>query len=95
MKIWGNVSATIDKADHAIQLYKVTKKDLDMIEPILKRGFGQPNFMHIIYKNRSGENNIIIWTRMNHGNMREQVLFCTNMEYEVLDIKPMRIEFNN
>lgn len=88
-------SAVIDKADHAVQLYKVTKKDLDMIEPLLKRGFGQPNFMHIIYKNRSGENNIIVWTRINHGNMREQVLFCTNMEYEILDIKPMRIEFNN
>lgn len=88
-------SSTIDKADHAIQLYKVTKKDLDMIEPIIKRGFQQPNFMHIIYKNRSGENNLIVWSQMNHGNMREKVLFVTNMEYEVIDMKPKKIEFND
>lgn len=87
-------SAVIDKADFAIQLYKTTKKDLDCVEHLLKNGFSQPNFMHIIYKNRSGQNNIIIWSKMNHGNMREEICFCTDMEYNMLDIKEIKIDFN-
>ena len=88
-------SSTIDKADFAIQLYKTTKKDLDNVEYLLKKGFQQPNFMHIIYKNRSGLNNIIVWSKMNHGNMREEVCFCTNMNYEHIDIKEIKIDFTN
>lgn len=89
-------SGTIDKADHAIQMYKVTQQDLDKVEPLLRRGVGIPNFMHVIYKNRSGRNNIIIWTIMNHGNMREKVLFCTDNDYNpITDIQPLILTFEN
>lgn len=86
-------SATIDKADFAIQLYKVTSSDLNSIEPLLRRGLTTPNFMHVVYKNRDGEfNEIIIWSRMNHGNMREEVLFVTTKDYEIIDVKPTEIK---
>lgn len=94
MKMWINVSATIDKADHAIQLYKVIKKDLDCIDHLVRNRVEKPNFMHVIYKNRSGDNNLIVWTIMNHGNMRERVLFVTNMNYELVDIRPRDINFS-
>ena len=86
--------STIDKADHAIQMYKVTKEDLKDIEQFLKRGFKQPNFMHVVYKNRSGLNNVIIYTLMNHGNMREEICFVTTMNHEPVNINPMYFEFD-
>ena len=86
-------SATIDKADFAVQLYKVTSQDLKSIEPLLRRGLATPNFMHIVYKNRDGEfNEVIIWSRMNHGNMREEVLFVTTKDYELIDVQPTEIK---
>ena len=86
-------SATIDKADFAVQLYKATSQDLKSIEPLLRRGLATPNFMHIVYKNRDGEfNEVIIWSRMNHGNMREEVLFVTTKDYELIDVQPTEIK---
>lgn len=88
-------SAVIDKADHAIQLYKATKQDLGMVEEIVKRCGITPNFMHIIYKNRSGRNNLIVWTLMNPGNMNEKLLFTTDIDGNLIsDINPIDIEFN-
>jgi len=90
------MSAVIDKADHAIQMYKVTQQDLDKVEPLLRRGGNIPNFMHIVYKNRSGRNNIIVWTQMNHGNMREKICFCTDGDYQpITDIEPLTLMFDN
>ena len=87
-------SAVIDKCDHALQLYKVTQQDLSAIETITNRTRLTPNFMHIVYKNRSGRNNLIIWTIMNHGNMREKLAFITDGDYNLItDINPLDIEF--
>ena len=87
-------SAVIDKCDHALQLYKVTQQDLSAIETIINRTRLTPNFMHIVYKNRSGRNNLIIWTIMNHGNMREKLAFITDGDYNLItDINPLDIEF--
>ena len=87
-------SAVIDKCDHAIQLYKVTQQDLSAIESIVNRTMLTPNFMHVVYKNRSGRNNLIIWTIMNHGNMREKMCFLTDGDYNLItDINPIDIEF--
>ena len=91
-----NASAVIDKADHAIQLYKATQKDIDSLEHVLRRGYKKPNFMHIVYKNRSGVNNLIIWTQLNHGNMRENLCFITDTDYNLLSgIQPMYFKFSD
>lgn len=89
-------SAVIDKCDHAIQLYKVTQQDLSNIEAIVNRTRLTPNFMHVIYKNRSGRNNLIIWTIMNHGNMREKLCFITDSDFNIItDIQPIDIQFKD
>lgn len=88
-------SGTIDKADHAVQMYKLKQEDLKDIEAFTKRGFDQPNFMHIIYKNRSGTNNVIVYTKMNHGNMREIPLFVTDMQFNPVNIQPSFFEFED
>ena len=86
-------SAVIDKCDHAIQLYKVTNQDLTGVESIIQRTKLTPNFMHVVYKNRSGRNNIIIWTILNHGNMREKLCFLTDGDYNLIsDINPLEIQ---
>lgn len=87
-------SAVIDKADHAVQLYKATHQDLAAIEQIIQRTKLTPNFMHIVYKNRSGKNNLIVWTILNHGNMREKICFCTDTDNNLVgDVIPIDIEF--
>lgn len=87
-------SALVDKCDHAIQLYKVTQQDLTAIESIINRTRLTPNFMHIIYKNRSGRNNMIVWTILNPGNMREKLAFITDTDYNLItDIQPLDIKF--
>lgn len=87
-------SSQIDKADHAVQLYRVTNTDLAKVTDLVNRSAIEPNFMHIIYKNRAGQNNIIIWTKLNHGNMREEYCFCTDLDYNLIDISPTEIKFS-
>lgn len=86
-------NAQIDKADHAIQMYKVQEEDLKKIKPFIDRGFEQPNFQHVIYKNRSGINNLIIWSQLDQSNMHEKVLFVTTGDYQPVNIQPSYFQF--
>lgn len=88
-------SATADKVDFGLITFKVTGKELDNLNHILERNaFEKPNYSHWVYKNRGGRDNIIIWTKMNLGNMRETALFITDMDYNLInDIKPIDIDF--
>ena len=86
-------SSVIDKCDHAIQMYKVQEEDLKKIKPFLDRGFEQPNFQHVIYKNRSGMNNLIIWSKVDHSNMAEKVLFVTTTDYQPVNLQPTFFKF--
>lgn len=88
-------SATADKVDHGILTFKVTAKDHDNLKHILERGFHKkPNYSHWIYKNRGGTHaNVIIWTFMNLGTMREEPLFVTDTDYNFIDIEPIDIEY--
>lgn len=81
-------NSQIDKSDHAIQMYKVQEEDLKNIKPFLERGFDKPNFQHVIYKNRSGLNNLIIWSQLDQSNMSERVLFVTDTNYNPVNIQP-------
>ena len=57
--------------------------------------FKKPNYSHWVYKNRSGMSNVIIWSYMNLGNMREEPLFVTDMDYNLLDVSPINIVFED
>lgn len=88
--------AVVDKVDFAIQMYRASKEDLSKVSEITDTLPVKPNFMHIIYKNRSGRNNLIIWTYLDSSNMREKVLFVTDVNNELIaDIKPMTINLSN
>lgn len=84
--------ATANKADFGVITMKTKQKDLKEISHILsnpKWGNKTPNYMHFIYKNRQGQDFVIIWTQINLGNLREEVCFVTDYDYNLLeDIKP-------
>ncbi len=90
-------SAIIDKVDMASLMFRATEKDLKNLEHITRMpGMRKPNFCHYIFKNREGENNIIVWTIRNMGNMREEMCFCTTMDYEYLShIQPLDLTVGN
>lgn len=86
--------ATADKVNSGVMCFKTTQKDIDNLKHILERGiYNKPNFCHYIYKNRGGRSNLIIWTMLNHGNMRFEECFVTDMDYNLItDIKPLQIK---
>ncbi len=88
--------AIIDKADGGVIALPATAADLKKLKPILESGFYEiPNFAYYVFKNRGNKwNNIIIWTKLNMGNMREKDCFVTNENFEVIqDIEKTLIEF--
>lgn len=89
-------AATADKVDHGLITFRATAKDHDNLKHILERGFyKKPNYSHWIYKNRSGRNNCIIWTYMDLGTMREEPLFVTDTDYNLItDINQIIIDFD-
>lgn len=98
-KKWVNMSATADKVDHGVMVFRVTAKDLDNLKHILERpGWNnkKPNFCHYVYKNRGGSRvGVIIWTRYNGGVIREDELFVTDLDYNLLNVENMKIEFRD
>lgn len=89
-------SATADKADHGVITFIATKKDHKNLKHILEQGFNEtiPNYSHWIYKNRSGKNKLVIWSYMNLGNMREEVLFVTDTDFNIVAMSPTEIEYD-
>jgi replicative DNA helicase len=92
-------SATADKVDHGVMVFRVTAKDLDNLKHILERpgwNVKKPNFCHYVYKNRGGSRvGAIIWTRYHGGVIRETELFVTDLDYNLLDVENMQIEFKD
>lgn len=96
MKIVDTLLATADKIDHGVLTFKATKQDKDNLKHILQRGFTgkEPNFSHWVYKNRSGIDHVIIWTYMDLGTMREEALFVTDYDYNLIDdLLPTEVDF--
>lgn len=88
--------AIIEKADYGVISLPATPADLKKLEPILKNGFYEtPTMAYHIYKNRGGRySNVIVWTKMNMGCVREVDCFVTTTDYELItDIEKTAIEF--
>ena len=79
--------ATADKIDYGVLSFKVNKADKDSLKHIIQQqGFDTvPNFSHWVYKNRAGRDHVIIWTKMDLGTMREETLFVTDYDYNLID----------
>lgn len=88
--------AIIEKADGGIISLPVTSSDLKKLKPILENGFfEEPNMAYYIFKNRGNKwNDVIVWTRMNMGTVREKDCFVTTNDYEIInDIERTVLEF--
>lgn len=86
--------ATANKIDHGVIITKTTNELMKKIGPILKSSvpYQKPNYAHFIYKNRLGEDTVIIWTKMNLGCAREEYCFCTDYNYNLINIQDLDIE---
>ncbi|HLO11561.1 MAG TPA: DnaB-like helicase C-terminal domain-containing protein [Pseudoneobacillus sp.] len=90
-------SATADKVDHGVMVFRVTAKDLDNLKHVLERGFNnkKPNFCHYVYKNRGGRTGFIIWTQYHGGVIREEVLFVTDNDFNLIsNLEQVNVEFS-
>ena len=92
--------AIIEKADGGILALPVTARELAKLEPILLNmsgtfGDNTPNMSYYVFKNRGGKwKNIIIWTKLDLGTMRESDCFVTNYNFELItDIEKTFTEF--
>lgn len=88
--------AIADKVDHGVITLNVDAHDLNKLKPILDKNEGfankQPNYSHWVYKNRSGAKDVVIWSRMDLGTIREEVLFVTDYQYNLIDMEQRVIE---
>lgn len=89
--------AIIEKADGGIIALPATPQDIKKLKPILDSGFSEiPNYCYHIFKNRGGRwNDLIVWTKLNMGTMREKDCFVTNSECELItDIEKTTLDFS-
>lgn len=89
-------SSIIDKVDSAMLLFNAREKHLDKVSSIVEeQGFGhEPNRMSVLFKNRAGKANVIIWSYINPSTVREEVLFCTDTDYNIVeDVEKLTFEF--
>lgn len=89
------VQATLDKADFGIITTKVSKADLDKLQPIIDEGFKPiPTHCHHVIKNRGEKwTGINLWFCMDLDTINvEKYCFVTTQDYELIeDIKPINL----
>ena len=87
--------ATIDKADFGVITMKVTRKDRDKLEQLMREGFekcSMPTHGHHVFKNRGGKfTSIIIWVNMNLDNVEVEDCFVTTQDFEQVLVAPKEL----
>lgn len=89
-------SSIIDKVDCAELLFRAKEKHLEKVKSIVEEsGFGkEPTYFRVVFKNRAGMADVIIWSHMNPSTVREEVLFCTDLDYNIIeDVEKLSFEF--
>lgn len=87
-----------NKCDVGITVFEPTNKEMELIEPLIKKCKGInntiiPNACYTIYKNRGNVyKNMKIWGHNNLGNGRFIDLFCTDNNYNPINIEETFIE---
>ena len=88
--------AIIEKADGGVIGLPATSQDIKKLKPILDNGFFKvPNYSYYIFKNRGGRwKEVIVWTSLDMGTMREEDCFVTDYDYNLIqDIETTKLEF--
>ena len=89
-------SSIVDKVDTAQLLFRAKEKHLEKVREIIEsNGFGhEPDYLRVVYKNRAGMADVIIWSHMNPSTVREEVLFCTDLDYNIIeDVEKLDLKF--
>ena len=83
-----------DKIDVGAVLLPVTEKDNQSLDKILSIGiFEKPILKLSIYKNRRGRyKGIYLWCKGNLGRCRVEPMFATTYNYEMVEIKDLKID---
>ena len=87
--------ALCDKVDVGSILMEIENYEIEKVQEILKKGFNtmKPNQVEHIFKVRGGKlKKIRIFKNVNLGNMHSIDLFCTNWDYELIDVEQMFAE---
>lgn len=91
-------SSISDKADSHFILKKAKEKDLEKVSGIIEeQGFGnKPNYMKILFKNRSGRPDVIIWSYLDYSTVIDTPLFCTDTDYNIVEeVEDLHFNFND
>lgn len=84
--------AIADKVDVGMLMVKVSKVDLDALQPLIEKGYAVPDIRLSIYKNRRGRyEHIILWCRSRLSTCRIIPIYVTDYNYELIDIKDTKI----
>ncbi len=84
---------TARKVDSGVIIGYVSNDELKKIQGLCEATGKTPNYAHHIYKNRgAGESRIIVFTKMNLGNMTEEFCFACDYNYNKIDIQGMEIK---
>ena len=89
-------SSIVDKVDSAELLFRAKEKHLEKVREIIEsNGFGhEPDYLRVCYKNRAGMADVIMWSHMNPSTVREEVLFCTDLDYNIIeDVEKLDLTF--
>lgn len=85
-----------DKADFGVMTARPNHKDMmGLNETLQQLNCDEPDYAHWVYKNRNGAKGVVIWTKYDMSNMREEPLFITDYNYNLQEtIKPLEIQFD-
>lgn len=87
--------ALCDKVDVGSIIMPIENFEIELVKEITKKGWGklQPTHIEHIFKNRGGKlDKVRIFRHLNLGNMEMTDLFCTNWDYELIDVDQMVAE---
>lgn len=82
-----------DKIDYGSILLSVTQKDIESLQEILNVNvFDTPTIKLSVYKNRRGRyKGVLLWCKADLGTCRIQPMFCTNYNYEIINMNDIKI----
>lgn len=88
--------AIADKCDVAMIGMRMTQKDHNKIKTIMEEGFYKtPNYCYYCYKNRGGKLvDFICFTKTDLGTAREEAIFITDKDYNLIDVAKTDLGFN-
>lgn len=83
-----------DKIDLGMIMLQTSQEDLEALSPVItKGGFEKPGIKISVYKNRRGRyKDILMWCKAKRGTCKIEPMFVTNYQYELVEIKDLKIE---